>query len=305
MSVAFLFPGQGAQFVGMLSAYRNVPCVRSAVEEASDILNKDMWSLIEHGPMDVLSLTENTQPAMLLADVALWRVFLHEGMIDKESDVWLAGHSLGEYAALVAAQSLSFEDALRIVSYRARVMQEAIPTGKGSMAAVLGMPAEKIVEICKRLSTPYAVVEAANFNSSMQTVIGGHTEAVEKSILEIKNNGAKQVILLDVSVPSHTSLMNSACEQMCSFLEEIDFSRPIYPVIHNLTADVCFDTSGIRKILVGQLSSPVRWVDTISFLLDQSVRRFVQCGPGSVMPGLLRKIPDIEVLLSSDYCRVF
>ncbi|CUT17593.1 MULTISPECIES: ACP S-malonyltransferase [Candidatus Ichthyocystis] len=304
MSVAFLFPGQGGQFVGMLNYCRDVSCVRALFEEASDILKRDLWSLVEHGPIEELSLTENTQPAMLVADVALWRMFEKSGKVNKESDIWLAGHSLGEYAALVASGVLSFADALRSVCYRAAVMQDAVPKGQGAMAAVLGLSADEVMGVCNSLSTCGAVVEVVNFNNSSQTVIGGHHAAVEKASVEIKRKGAKKVIFLDMSVPSHSSLMIAAKDKMRDFLETITFFRPTYPVVHNLTADICHDHNLMKDILAEQLSSPVRWSDTIAFIQRQSVRRFVQCGPGNVMVGLLRKIPCIEIFLSSDYCPV-
>ncbi|WP_092485363.1 ACP S-malonyltransferase [Candidatus Ichthyocystis hellenicum] len=302
MSIAFLFPGQGGQFVGMLNNYRDVPCVRVLFEEASDIMKKDLWLLIESGPVEELSLTENTQPAMLVADVALWRMFQESGKVHEESDIWLAGHSLGEYAALVASGSLSFVDALRSVCYRARIMQDAVPHGQGAMAAVLGLPADEVIAVCQSLSTQDSVVEVVNLNSVSQTVIGGHRNGVEKAAAVIKKKGAKKVVFLDMSVPSHSSLMVGAESKMRDFLEKITFLRPMYPVVHNLTANVCQDHNHIRDVLAEQLSSPVRWSETIAFMQRQSIQRFVQCGPGNVMVGLLRRIPCVEIFLASDYC---
>ena len=283
-SLAFVFPGQGSQFVGMLG--EDQPMVAGIFDEASSALGYDLWELVQEGPAEKLNQTEFTQPALLTASVALWRMTQDRGF---ELPGVVAGHSLGEYSALVAAGVISFPDAVSLVQKRGRLMQTAVPNGEGSMAAVIGLDGDVVSEMCERLSAG-GVVEAANFNSPGQVVIAGENEALEAAIDACKEAGAKRVIPLDVSAPFHCSLMQPAAEKMQLALADVTFNSPRLKVIQNVDAVYCDDTELIRDNLVKQMYSAVRWTDTISKMNADGVEKVVECGPGKVLSGLTRRI---------------
>jgi len=283
-SLAFVFPGQGSQFVGMLG--EDQPMVAGIFDDASSVLGYDLWELVQTGPGEKLNQTEFTQPALLTASVALWRMAQDRGI---ELPGVVAGHSLGEYSALVAAGVISFQDAVSLVQKRGRLMQTAVPDGEGSMAAVIGLDGALVSEICERLSAG-GVVEAANFNSPGQVVIAGQNEALEAAIDACKEAGAKRAIPLEVSAPFHCSLMQPAAEKMRLVLADVTFNSPQLKVIQNVDALYCDDTELIRDNLVKQMYSAVRWTDTIRKMTADGVVRVVECGPGKVLSGLTRRI---------------
>lgn len=286
-NLAFVFPGQGSQSVGMLSdlaaAY---PEVRQTFERASDALGKDLWALVSRGPEEELSKTHNTQPAMLAAGVAVWEVWCKLSAIRPE---WMAGHSLGEYTALVCSGALSFERGIKLVAARGRLMQEAVPASVGSMAAILGLEDHQVVNICAEVASD-EVVSAVNFNAPGQVVIAGNRAAVERAMLAAKEAGAKRALQLPVSVPSHCALMQSAAEKLGEQLQDTIFDMPKTTLIHNVDVASHSAPEVIRNALKEQLYKPVRWVDTIKFMRDQGVTRFVECGPGKVLIGLNKRI---------------
>ncbi|MGI9277160.1 MAG: ACP S-malonyltransferase [Endozoicomonas sp.] len=284
--LAFVFPGQGSQFVGMLADHWAVDVVRQTFEEASTALGFDLQGMVQSGPAEELNKTENTQPALLTASVSLWRLWQEKGGV---APVYLAGHSLGEYSALVAAGVMNFADAVKIVRKRGLFMQEAVPAGTGAMAAILGLDGEKVVGVCAAAAQG-EVVEAVNYNSPGQVVIAGQKEAVDRAVALAKEAGARKAMPLPVSVPSHCALMKPAAERLSVELDAVDFSAPEIPVVHNVTADVCADPEQIRANLVQQLFSPVRWVETINTLSDAGVAQFAECGPGKVLAGLNKRI---------------
>lgn len=283
-SLAFVFPGQGSQFVGMLGEDQRM--VAGIFDDASSVLGYDLWELVQIGPGEKLNQTEFTQPALLTASVALWRMAQDRGI---ELPGVVAGHSLGEYSALVAAGVISFQDAVSLVQKRGRLMQTAVPNGEGSMAAVIGLDGPLVSEICERLSAA-GVVEAANFNSPGQVVIAGQNEALEAAIDACKEAGAKRAIPLEVSAPFHCSLMQPAAEKMRLALADVTFNSPQLKVIQNVDALYCDDTELIRDNLVKQMYSAVRWTDTIRKMTADGVVRVVECGPGKVLSGLNRRI---------------
>ncbi|MBX3631029.1 MAG: ACP S-malonyltransferase [Nitrosomonas sp.] len=289
MKLAFVFPGQGSQSVGMMAGYDNLPVVRETFAEASDILTQDFWAMISHGSAEDLNLTVNTQPLMLMAGVAVYRAW--ESLCDKKPSI-LAGHSLGEYTALVVSGALSFEDALSLVRYRAQIMQEAVPEGIGAMAAILGMEDEMIASICQEVtaSNTQESVEPANFNSPGQIVIAGHTNAVLKAIELAKGKGAKRAVMLPMSIPSHCRLMKPAAEKMRQQLAATSLQSPTIPVLHNVDVKSHDDIDSIRDILAQQLFNPVRWVDTIRQLAADGITHIVECGPGNILTGLDKRI---------------
>lgn len=297
-SLAFLFPGQGSQSIGMLAdlaaAY---PAVEETFAEASDVLGFDLWRLVQEGPEEELDQTANTQPAMLAAGVATWRIWREA---TERLPAWMAGHSLGECSALVAAGALGFADAVRLVALRARLMQEAVPPGEGAMAAILGLDDPKVVAACKEASTPDSVVTPANFNAPGQVVIAGARQAVERAVAVAKAAGAKRAVLLPVSVPSHCALMAPAMEKFAAALSETPFDSPRdrIGVVHNVDVAMHPSPEVIRAVLAQQISQPVRWSETIRFLSDQGVRRFVECGPGKVLAGLNKRIVSSEATLA-------
>jgi [acyl-carrier-protein] S-malonyltransferase len=286
-SLAFVFPGQGSQSLGMLAELAAAhPVVLDAFAEASDGCGVDLWALAQQGPEDKLNQTEFTQPALLAAGVAAWRAWRAAGGTDPAQ---LAGHSLGEYAALVAAGALSLGDGARLVRERGRLMQAAVPAGVGAMAAVLGAEDALVDEVCAAVSSDEVVVPA-NFNSPGQVVIGGHAAAVERAIAELGARGVRKVVKLAVSVPSHTPLMRAAAEQLAEALAWVAWSMPDRPVVQNADADVKANVHDIRDALARQLYLPVRWTECVQALAAGGATRLVECGPGKVLAGLAKRI---------------
>ena len=289
MNIAVVFPGQGSQSVGMLSDYtENWPQIIDTFKEASDVLGYDLWDIVSNGPVEKLNQTEITQPAMLAADIAVMRVMAEQCML---KPFVLAGHSLGEYAALVAAGSIEFTDAIKLVAERGRLMQNAVPEGEGAMAAILNLTDDQIIEICQKASSETSlVVEAVNFNSPGQVVIAGNTTAVDKAIEMAKEEGAKRALKLPVSVPSHSSLMKPAADQLAETLKGITIKTPEIQVIHNVDAKSHEDPDEIRDALAKQLYNPVMWVQTAKIIGSAADDAIVECGPGKVLSGLSRRI---------------
>ena len=287
MSLALVFPGQGSQAVGMLSGLaENNPLVVETFTEASDALGFDLWSLVQNGPEDELNQTANTQPAMLAAGVATWRVWREKG---GAAPVVMAGHSLGEYTALVCAGSLEFADAIKLVADRGRFMQQAVPTGEGAMAAIIGLDDDGVRSLCEA-NAAGEVLSPVNFNSPGQVVIAGSAAAVQRAVNSAKQAGAKRALVLPVSVPSHCRLMHGAAEHMAERLEDIDLAAPQIPVIHNFNVRVEKTPESIKQALVSQIEQPVRWVETIQKMAADGVDRLVECGPGKVLVGLNKRI---------------
>ncbi len=291
MKLAFVFPGQGSQSVGMMSGYAHHPAVRETFAEASDALGEDLWALVAADSDGALDRTVNTQPVMLAAGVAVWRAWLAAG--GPRPDV-VAGHSLGEYTALVAAGALAFRDAVPLVRFRAQAMQDAVPAGVGAMAAVMGIDEAGLAAACADAAQGQ-VVEAVNFNAPGQIVIAGHAEAVERAIAAAKSRGAKRGVLLPVSAPFHSSLMKPAALRLAARLEAVSFAAPAIPVLHNADVAEHRDASAIRAALARQASCPVRWVETVQAFAARGVTRAFECGPGRVLTGLGKRIaPAIE-----------
>ncbi|MBS0358793.1 MAG: ACP S-malonyltransferase [Proteobacteria bacterium] len=287
--LAFVFPGQGAQSIGMTSELsKRFPSIKKTFSEATDILGYDLWELVQEGPAEKLDLTNYTQPALLVAEIAIWQVWREES---KELPSLLAGHSLGEYSALVCAEAISFADAVRLVAERGRLMQTAVPAGQGAMAAIIGLEDAVIHEICDEASEG-EVVSAANFNSIGQVVIAGKQTAVDRAIEKAKAHGAKIAKKLPVSVPSHCFLMQPAAEQFLKYLEKFKIHKPKIPVIHNSDVKTHEDPNQIKIALVEQLYSPVQWVKTIQKMAEQGIEKIVDCGPGKVLTGLNKRITD-------------
>lgn len=287
MSLAFVFPGQGSQSIGMLDQLATeYPLVQETFIEASDALGYDMWDLVTSGPDVALNQTERTQPAMLAAGIAVWRVWQSLTNIQPG---YLAGHSLGEYTALVAAGALSFTDAIKLVEMRGQFMQQAVPEGQGAMAAILGLDDNAVKTICIDAADEQ-VVEAVNFNSPGQVVIAGDVEAVTKATELAKEQGAKRALLLPVSVPSHCALMKPAAEKLAKALTDIPVHKTRIPVLHNVNVSAAVDEDEIKALLIQQLHNPVRWVETIQALSNTGVDKIVECGPGKVLAGLTKRI---------------
>lgn len=287
MSLAFVFPGQGSQSTGMLAELATAhPVVTETFAQASEVLGYDLWQVVQAGPVEELNQTTVTQPAMLAAGVAVWRVWQSQSEL---KPALLAGHSLGEYTALVCSGVIAFEDAIKLVAERGRLMQEAVPAGEGAMAAILGLDDDIVIDTCERASLG-EVVSAVNFNSPGQVVIAGQKSAVERAVEIAKDEGAKRALLLPVSVPSHCSLMTPAAEQLLSQMAEINFNAPEIPVLNNVDVKPESDPEAIRQALARQLYSPVRWVETIEMMSRQGVENIVECGPGKVLAGLNRRI---------------
>jgi [acyl-carrier-protein] S-malonyltransferase len=282
---AFLFPGQGSQSVGMMTGLDS-EVVRTTFEEASATLGYDLWDVVCNGPEERLGETRITQPALLSAGIATWRVWKESGGNDPD---YLAGHSLGEYSALVAAGSLSFTDAVALVARRGELMQQATPTGSGAMAAILGLDDEVLVAVCEDAAEG-EVVSCANFNSPGQVVIAGDAKAVARASDAALQAGARRAIPLAVSVPSHCMLMKPAADELAIVLESVLIENPRIPVLHNVDTTVAGSDDEIRSALVNQLWMPVRWSDTVQRLVAEGVGRFVECGPGKVLTGLNRRI---------------
>ena len=288
MKLAFVFPGQGSQSVGMMAGWGERAEVRATFSEASDALGFDLWALAAEGPADLLNQTVNTQPAMLAADVAAWRAWQAAGGATPEL---LAGHSLGEYAALVAAGALDFADAIRLVRFRAEAMQAAVPEGVGAMAAILGLDDDAVRGVCADAAAG-EVVEAVNLNSPGQVVIAGNKTAVERAMALAKERGAKRALPLPVSVPSHSSLMQPAADKLLAHLQGIAIATPAIPVLHNTDVQRHAEPDAIRAALAKQLHTPVRWVETIQALKAAGIERVIECGPGKVLAGLSKRIDD-------------
>ena len=286
MSLAIVFPGQGSQSVGMVKGFTADPIVETTFREASELLDVDFWKMVTEGPAEALNQTVNTQPLMLVAGFACWRAWRERG---GPMPSRFAGHSLGEYTALVAAGALKFEDALRLVRFRAQAMQEAVPEGVGGIAAVIGLEAAKVEDVC-RDAAQGQVLEPANLNSPVQVVIAGHRPAVERGMALAKERGAKIATMLPMSAPSHCSLMRPAGERLRERLAMVDVSKPAVPVIHNRSVEACEDPVKIRAALIDQLDHPVRWVETIQAFAAAGVTRIVECGPGKVLTGLNKRI---------------
>ena len=288
MTFTCVFPGQGAQKVGMMSdlaaAY---PQVEETFAEASEVLGEDLWKLAEEGPADQLNQTRNAQPALLAAEISIWRIWRQRG---GPLPVCLAGHSFGEYSALVAAGALEFSGAVPLVRCRGDLMQQAVDAGVGSMAAVLGLEDEQVRGICAQKSSSDAVVEPANFNAPGQVVLSGHRLAVEQAVEACRKGGARRAILLDVSVPAHSSLMRPAIDRYAEALEAVEFTCPQIPVVNNVDVRAETDPARIRDALKRQLCSPVRWTESILWVTGQGVDVQVEMGPGKILTGLARRI---------------
>jgi len=288
MNIVVVFPGQGSQSIGMLADYAETwPQIEETFKQASDVLGYDCWDIVCNGPAEKINKTEITQPIMLAADIAVMRVMAQQCMI---MPMVFAGHSLGEYAALVAAEALSFEDAIKLVSKRGQLMQAAVPEGKGAMAAIIGLNDDAVVTICQQVSKDVGEpVEAVNFNSPGQVVIAGATDAVNKAMDVLKEEGAKRALPLPVSVPSHSSLMKPAADELAEYIKGIEINTPKIQVIHNVDAKSHDEPDAIRDALVKQLYNPVQWTHTIQIISD-GADVVVECGPGKVLSGLTRRI---------------
>lgn len=292
MAFAFVFPGQGSQSVGMMSAYGDSPVVRATFDEASATLGQDLWQMVAEGPAELLSQTVNTQPLMLTAAISAYRLWQEKG--GKLPSV-VAGHSLGEYSALVAAGVIAFKDAVPLVRLRASAMQEAVPVGAGAMAAILNLDDEKIREACAEAEAKLGngeVVEPVNFNGPGQTVIAGSKTAVEAACEGCKARGAKRAVLLPVSAPFHSSLIRPAADRLAARLAEIEFQTPTIPVINNVDVLIETDPAKIKDALVRQAYSPVRWVETMQKIATMDVTTVAECGPGKVLAGLVKRCAD-------------
>ena len=288
MSFAFVFPGQGSQSVGMMAAYGDAAVVRATFDEASAALGDDLWLMVAEGPAEVLTQTVNTQPVMLTAGIAAWRLWQEKG---GKNPAVLAGHSLGEYAALVAAGVISLKDAVPLVRLRATAMQEAVPVGTGAMAAILGLDTPSIVAACAEAAQG-EVVEPVNFNANGQTVIAGHKAAVERAMDACKARGAKMAKALPVSAPFHSSLIRPAADKLAARLAELTLNTPAIPVINNVDVVIENDPARIKDALSRQAYNPVRWVETIQKIAAMGVSTVAECGPGKVLAGLTKRCAD-------------
>lgn len=286
MKLALVFPGQGSQAVGMMQGFADTPVVRETFEEASTALGQDLWKLVAEGPADDLNATVNTQPVMLTAAYAMYRAWRQAGA---PAPVVVAGHSLGEYTALVAAGVIAFADAVPLVRFRAQAMQEAVPMGTGAMAAILGLDDDAVRAACAE-SSQGEVVEAVNFNAPSQVVIAGHKGAVERAAAAAKTRGAKRAVMLPVSAPFHSSLLKPAAERLSLRMQEIAFNSPQITVINNVDVAAVSDPASIKDALSRQACNPVRWVETIRAFAAQGVTHVVECGPGKVLAGMTKRI---------------
>ncbi|MCK5092035.1 MAG: ACP S-malonyltransferase [Gammaproteobacteria bacterium] len=292
MSLAFIFPGQGSQSVGMLGALaESFPQVSETFSQASDILKYDLWKLVCDGPIEELNKTHITQPAMLVAGISVWRVWSEKGGVLPSI---MAGHSLGEYTALVCSGALDFEDAVSLVAHRGQLMQDAVPAGTGAMAAILGLEDDAVMEVCqiaeKESAERNEVVAAVNFNSPGQVVIAGSKGAVERAMEIAKEKGAKRALPLPVSVPSHCKLMRPAADKLAERLAQIEIKAPSIPVIHNYNVQTNSNADDIRAALTKQLYNPVRWVESIQSITEKNIGLLIECGPGKVLTGLSKRI---------------
>lgn len=298
MNLAIVFPGQGSQAVGMLAELaKQYPEVKQCFSEASKIIGRNLWKLVQEGPKEELDQTVNTQPAMLAAGVGIWRAWRENG---GDEPIFFAGHSLGEYTALVCAGALDFKDAVALVHERAQLMQEAVPAGEGGMAAILGLDDEDVVEACAQASG-LGVVEAVNFNSPGQVVIAGEIDAVRQAIEVALEAGAKRAVELPVSVPSHSSLMEDAASKLAEKLSAIPMSKPAIPVVQNYHGECSEDADGVREALVRQLHSPVLWAQSVEYLAEQGVTMLLEFGPGKVLSGINKRVDkSLHVLCVQD-----
>ncbi|EKZ99350.1 malonyl CoA-acyl carrier protein transacylase [Cupriavidus sp. HMR-1] len=288
MKFAFVFPGQGSQSVGMLNAFADNPVVRATLEEASTALGQDIGKLIAEGPAEELNLTTNTQPVMLTAAVAVYRAWLDAG---GPAPALVAGHSLGEYSALVAAGVIPFAEAVPLVRFRAQAMQEAVPVGEGGMAAILGLSDDDVRAACAEAAAAGAgVVEAVNFNAPSQVVIAGNKGAVEKACEIAKAKGAKRALPLPVSAPFHSSLLKPASDRLRDRMAGLSFSAPAIPLVNNVDVAIVNDPAQIKDALVRQAAAPVRWVECVQKMAAEGVTHVIECGPGKVLAGMTKRI---------------
>ena len=291
MPFAFVFPGQGSQSVGMLAAHATAdPVVRATFDEASKVLGYDLWQLSQEGPQERLNLTECTQPALLAAGIAILRLWTKRGGGEPAA---VSGHSLGEFTALVAAGALDFSTAIDVVKFRGQVMQEAVPAGQGQMAAVLGLADADVEAVCREAAQGQ-VVEAVNYNSAGQVVIAGDTAAVQRAAEAAKARGAKRVLPLAVSVPSHSSLLKPAAERLGKRLESVEFNAPRVRYVSAVDGKPYLDPAELRPLLVRQLASPVRWQDAVRGLAAAGVQQIIECGPGKVLMGLNKRVEGVS-----------
>lgn len=297
-NLAIVFPGQGSQSVGMLQElaqqYQEVSAVFS---QASEVLHYDLWQLVQFGPAQELDQTAKTQPALLAASYAIWLIL--QARMDLSS-VPLAGHSLGEYTALVCAKALTFSDAVQLVAARGTYMQESVSAGEGAMAAIIGLTETQVTEICQQAIQANEVLSPANFNSIGQVVIAGHKTAVDKAIVLAKEQGARMAVLIPVSVPSHCELMRPAAEKLSTLLATLSIQAPQQLVINNVDVKAYTTPESIRDGLVRQLYNPVRWVDTIQYLVSQNINKIIECGPGKILTGLNKRIDKNLILLTTE-----
>jgi len=299
--LAFVFPGQGSQYVGMLAELaREFPVVEKTFLEASQILQYDLWQLTQQGPEEQLNLTENTQLALLASEIAMWRIWQSR---NETRPLFLAGHSLGEYSALVCAAAINYQDAIKLVAERGRLMQRAVPAGQGGMVAIIGLSEDRIDRICQEAAQG-KVLAAANYNAIGQTVLSGHIEAVKRAIEIAKVAGAKVAKLLKVSIPAHCKLMKPAAEELVKSLGKINIVKTKIPVVSNVDVECYQSADDVRDGLVRQLYNPVRWVETIQFLHQQNMDYLVECGPGKVLAGLNKRIvSDLPTIKFEDLLR--
>jgi [acyl-carrier-protein] S-malonyltransferase len=291
MSFAFVFPGQGSQSVGMLSAHAAAdPVVRATFDEASQVLGYDLWQLSQEGPLERLNLTECTQPALLAGGIAVLRLWMNRG---GEAPTAVSGHSLGEFTALVAAGALDFSTAIDVVKFRGQVMQEAVPQGEGQMAAVLGLSDADVEAVCREAAQG-DVVEAVNFNSAGQVVIAGQTAAVQRASEAAKARGAKRVMPLAVSVPSHSSLLEPAAERLGKRLESVEFKAPRIGYVSAVDGKTYSNAADLKPLMIRQLASPVRWQDAVRALAATGVQQIIECGPGKVLTGLNKRVEGLS-----------
>lgn len=288
MKFALVFPGQGSQAVGMMTAYGDEPVIRATFDEASAALGRDLWILATEGPVEAINQTVNTQPLMLTAGVAVYRLWRQRG---GAQPALVAGHSLGEYSALVAAGVLSLADAVPLVELRARAMQEAVPAGEGAMAAILGLDADAVIAACAEASQGQ-VVQAVNFNEPKQTVIAGHKSAVERAAELVKARGAKRAVMLPVSAPFHCALMKPAAEKLRASLAQLTLAAPQIRVVNNVDVAMVSAADEIKSALVRQAASPVRWVETMQMMQAKGVTHVLECGPGKVLTGLVKRCAE-------------
>ena len=301
-NVAFIFPGQGSQTVGMLADYAaSFSIVKETFSDASDALGYDLWATVQDGPQEKLNMTEITQPALLTSSVAIWRAWNARKAF---KPTWVAGHSLGEWSALVCAGVVEFSDAVKLVRARGQYMQEAVPAGKGAMAAIIGLDDNIVEDVCINAEQGQ-VVAAVNYNSPGQVVIAGEVDAVHRAIEGAKEAGAKRALPLPVSAPFHTSLMKPAAERLAEEISATTFNTPMLKVVHNVTAKEESSPARIQTLMIEQIYSPVRWVECVQYLIQQSIDTFVECGPGKVLSGLNRRIDKSLHSLATDSVESF